>query len=144
MKEKFELVDYVHKDANMAIYTTNKILDMIKDRDNKIKGLLQEIIDEYKDYLSDSRKELEGNDITPDEEGLICKMWANMEITRDVKKDNSDSSIADMMIKGITMSNVEIERVINEYDDADKEHKKLAKKFFKFQEKTVDKLKKYL
>lgn len=68
-----------------------------------------------------------------------------MGINKEVKADNSDAAIADMLIKGISTGSVEIEKKLKAYEkEVDKEHKKLAHDYLKFQEKAIDHLKKYL
>ena len=145
MKEEFELVEHIHKDASMAVYTLEKLLNNLQERDNKIKGFVEEILQKYEEYVKVSKEELEKNNIVPTEEGIIAKMMSSMGISKEVKEDNSDASIADMLIKGISMGSIEMEKKIKDYDkEVDKNHLKLAKDFLKFQEKTISELKKYL
>ena len=47
MEEKFELLEHVHKDATMAVYTLKKLMTELKDKDNHIKGSLEEILHKY-------------------------------------------------------------------------------------------------
>ena len=62
-----------------------------------------------------------------------------------MKGDNSDAAMAEMLIQGISMGSIEIEKQIKNYKDhVDKDDMKLAKKFLKFQEKAIEELKKYL
>lgn len=145
MKEEFELVEHIHKDASMAVYTLEKLLKNLQERDNKIKGFVEEILQKYEEYVKVSKEELEKNNIVPTEEGIIAKMMSSMGISKEVKEDNSDASIADMLIKGISMGSIEMEKKIKDYDkEVDKNYLKLAKDFLKFQEKTINELKKYL
>lgn len=145
MKEEFELVEHIHKDASMAVYTLEKLLKNLQERDNKIKGFVEEILQKYEEYVKVSKEELEKNNIVPTEEGIIAKMMSSMGISKEVKEDNSDASIADMLIKGISMGSIEMEKKIKDYDkEVDKNYLKLAKDFLKFQEKTISELKKYL
>jgi magnesium-transporting ATPase (P-type) len=80
----------------------------------------------------------------------LNKMFiTNNNVIRDGKKevinDNSDSSIAKMIIKGVSTGSVDMEKKIKAYDkDVDKSDLKIAKEFLKFQEKTIDELKEYL
>ena len=60
-------------------------------------------------------------------------------------KDNSDSKIADILIRGFTMGNIEIDKKIDRFkDDADKDIIKLAKDLKKFGEINIELLKPYL
>ena len=47
MEEKLELLEQVHHDSSMAAYTIEKLLDKLKDKDNKIKAYAEEILQEY-------------------------------------------------------------------------------------------------
>lgn len=145
MDEKYELLEHVYKDASMARYSTKKLLDSLKDRDNKIKGYLEEIFDKYEEFENEAKELLEDGNVKPMDESLFKKMMSAMGISKEVRDDNSDSSIADMLIQGISMGSIEMEKKVKAYhDQVDKEHLKLAKSFLKFQEKTVEHLKKYL
>ena len=60
-------------------------------------------------------------------------------------KDNSDAKIADILIRGFTMGNIEIDKKIDKFkDDADKSILKLAKDLKKFGEANIELLKPYL
>jgi len=68
-----------------------------------------------------------------------------MGISKEVKDDNSDSAIADMVIQGISMGSIEMEKKIAAYkDQIDKEYLSIARDFLKFQQKTINDLKKFL
>ena len=72
---------------------------------------------------------------------LMTKMGMSMELM----KDNSDARIADMLTKGFTMGNIDIEKKIDRFeDDADKEILALAKELLEFGKVNIDLLKKYL
>lgn len=145
MEEKLELVTHIHKDAAMGAYSTKTLMDKLKDKDNKIKSYVDEIHKKYSEYAEKSKSILLDNGVNPEEDGMLSKMMSSMGIGKEVKEDNSDSAISDMLIQGISMGSIEMEKKIKAYkDDADKEELKLAKDFMKFQEKTIDELKKYL
>lgn len=145
MNENFELLEHIYKDSEMACFTLSDLLDKLKDKDNKIKGVVEDILHEYEDFLETCKKELEGHDITPISTSKMAKKGASMGIKKEVKCDNSDSSIADMLIQGIAMGSIDMEKRIKNYDkEVDKSNLRLAKDFLKFQEKSIDKLKKYL
>ena len=145
MNEEQELMKHIHKDASMAAYSITKLLDDLKKKDNKIKKYLQEILKEYEKYAEITNNELENNCATPIEEGSMAKMMASMGIKKEVMADNSDAAMADMMIKGISMGTIEMEKKISDYKDAvSKDQLKIAKGFLKFQQETIEKLKEYL
>ena len=145
MKESFELYEHIYKDAEMSCYTLEKLISDLKEKDNEIKRILEDILKEYTSWMNDAKKELENNNIKLEKIGFTSKIMANMGIKKEVKNDNSDSSIADLLIQGISMGTIDMEKKIKDYDkEVSKEQLKFAKKFLNFQEKVIADLKKYL
>lgn len=145
MDENLELMEYVYKDANMATITLEELLRDLEGKDNKIKPVVEDILKGYERYLEDAKVQLLAGGADLEEEGFMSKMGAEMGVKKEVKADNSDASIADMLIKGISMGSIDMEKKIGTYEEsADKEHLKLAKRFFKFQEDNIKALKKFL
>lgn len=145
MKENSELVLHIYKDAEMASYTLTKLLRDLKDKDNKIKKTLEDILKEYEEWKSNTKKYLKKHDAEISENGMMAKMMASMGIDKEVNADNSDSAIADMIIKGVSTGSVDMEKKIKQYKgEANDKELKLAEDFLKFQEKTIDTLKAYL
>lgn len=145
MDEKFELLEHVYKDASMGEYTIEKLLEKLKDRDNKIKGYVEDLLKEYQQFAEKSREKLKENNQDIKDPGIFAKMGSSMGISKEVKEDNSDSAIADMLIEGMNMGVLKMQKKIKAYDkELDKDNKKLAEDFLKFQEKAVKELEKYL
>lgn len=145
MDENFELYKHILKDTDMSVYSLTKLLEDLKEKDNKIKKTVEDILKGYERYLEECKSYLEENDIDLEYDGMMAKTGARMGIKMEVKKDNSDSSIADMLIKGISMGSIDMEKKINDYkDEVGKDELKFAKKFFAFQQDVITNLKKYL
>ncbi len=145
MEEKFELLEQIHHDASMGGYTITKLLESLKDKDNKIKAYLEEILQDYQKYAEDAKAILEKADKKVSSPSMMAKMGSSMGINKEVKEDNSDAAIADMMIQGVSMGSIEIEKKLKQYEkDLDKEYKKIAREYLKFQEKAIQHLKSYL
>ena len=145
MNETNELLEEVYKTAAMGRFSMMKLIEALKEKDNKIKGYLEELLEDYRNYEVQSKELLLKENIEPMEENAISKLMASMGIQKEVKGDNSDAAMAEMLIQGISMGSIEIEKQIKNYKDyVDKDDMKLAKKFLKFQEKAIEELKKYL
>lgn len=145
MNENIELYKHIYQDSEMAKYTLTKLLEELKDKDNKIKGTVEDILKEYEHYYKESKSYLEDHDSTLEENGLMAKMGASMGIKKEVKYDNSDSSVAEVLIQGISMGSIDMEKKISTYNkEVDKEQMKFAKKFLEFQQDAITGLKKYL
>ncbi len=145
MKEKNELLLHVYKDSDMSVTTLTELLEDLKEKDNKIKSVVEDLLKEYQSFLNRSKECLEKENIPLETEGIMTKMMANMGVSKEVKIDNSDANIADMLIKGISMGSIDMEKKIGDYKkEVEKKDLKVAKEFLKFQQKAIDKLKKFL
>lgn len=145
MNENLELLEYIYKNAEMGSFTLTKLIEYLNGKENKIKKVVEDEIKGYEKYLEDSKKLIEKHDYDLKENGLMAKMGATMGIKKETMVDNSDASIAHMIIEGLTMGVVDISSKINNYkEDADKKILNLAKSFLKFQEDEIEKLKTFL
>ncbi len=145
MNKQCELIEKIYKDAAMGRFSTRKLLDNLKGRDNKITDDVESIFEGYSSFEEKAKEVLLACDMTPEEEGSITKMMSSMGIFKEVLTDNSDAAIADLLIQGLSMGVIEMEkRVKGAKDNVNKEHLKLAKEFLKFQEKSQKTMEKYL
>ena len=145
MNANSELLEYMYQDAEMATHTLTELLNDLKGRDNKIMKDLESILKEYETYQKEFKKLLKKHNVALKEKGFMSKMMSSMGIKKEVLHDNSDASIADMLIKGVSMGSLDIEKKISQYDqEVEKDILNLAKKFLEFQEEKINALKKYL
>lgn len=145
MNENMELLNFVYENAEMGVHTLNNLSNTLRNKDNKIKGLIEDELKEYNNFLKESEKLLKKNKIEPKKSNLMSKISSKMGIAMETMKDNSDPAIASMVIEGLTMGIVEIETKIENYKKlVDKKILKLANKFLKFQEEEIEKLKTFM
>lgn len=145
MDENLELLTHIYETADMGAYTITTLINKLKDKENKIKFMLEKEIKGYEKYINISGKLLEKNDIKPKKTSLMAKMGSNIGIMKETMKDNSDGAIAQMLVEGITMGITVMSAKINSYKKiADKKTLKLAREFLEFQEDEVEKLKEFM
>ena len=145
MIEKIEIYKHIYQDSEMAISSIKELKKDLKDKDNKIKGILDEIITIFLKYEKESKKVLKKCDSSIEEEGIFAKMMANMGIKKEVMMDNSDSHMAEVMIEGISMGSINMEKKLETYKDKlSYSDYRYAKKFLKFEKESIEKLKEYL
>lgn len=145
MNENVELLEFIYKTAEMGSFTLTKLITELKEKENKIKKLVEDEIKGYEKYIKESKKLIDKGKYELKENGLMAKMGASMGIKKETRIDNSDAAIAHMIIEGLTMGVVDISTKINNYKDvADKKVISLAKDFLKFQEDEIERLKEYL
>ena len=145
MNENIKVMEIIYRDSETAVFSLKSLLETLKDKNNKIKETITHILEGYERYQDDALKALEELDATPQKEGVMAKMASKMGIQKEVKTDNSDSAISEMLIQGISMGSIEMEQKLSECEEhLDKSYRKLAKDFLKFQEDNIKTLKKEL
>ena len=146
MDESLEIVNHIYKDSEMAISTLTKLSNTLEKKDNKIKDTVEDIIKGYERYYDVAKKILNKNNCKKEKNGIVTKVMANMGIDKEVKDDNSDSAMADMLIKGVSMGSIDLEKKLAKYKDKEIDDKvlDLANRFKYFQDDIIKKLKEYL
>lgn len=145
MNENMELLNFVYENAEMGVHTLNNLSDILRNKDNKIKGLIEDELKEYNSFLKEAEKLLKKNKVEPKKTNLMAKISSKMGVAMETMKDNSDPAIASMVIEGLTMGIVEMGTKIENYKKlVDKKILKLSTKFLKFQEEEIEKLKTFM
>lgn len=145
MNENEEILEYIYQTSNMGYQSTKDLINSLKGKDNKIKKILEEIEKNYEKYYKESEKMLNKQDIKAKPIGIMAKAMSKMSITKEMMSDNSDANIANMLIQGLTMGNLELTKHIDNYEKtADKKIIDMAKSLRKFGEEYIEKLKVYL
>lgn len=145
MDENNELLEYIYQDANMGISTLTTLINTINTKENKIKKDIENQIKDYECIKKEAEKLLKKNKVEQKEISGIAKMGAWLGIKTEMLKDNSDANVADLVIRGLTMGQLDIIKKIDNYKkDVDKKILDLAQKLNKFQKDNIAILKKYL
>lgn len=139
-----ELLQNIYQISSMGLNSTNDLLKSLKGKDNKIIPLVMEISKNYEKYVKESKKTLKKNKFEIKDISLIAKTMSKVNISKEIMSDNSDSNIANMLIQGITIGNLELEKNIKKYEKEDKKIIDLAKKLQDFGEEYIKKLENYL
>ena len=145
MDENIELLEYIYKNTEMGVYSCEKLIQDLNNKENKIKKIIEGILKGYENYKQESKKIIKRYKYELKKSPIIAKISSSMSMKMEVAKDNSDSAIAKLLTQGLTMGCVDITAKIDRYEkDADKKIIKLAKNYLKFQKESIDFLKDYL
>ncbi len=145
MDQNNELLEYIYRDAEMSCFSLTELLKDLKGKDNKITPTVENILKGYKRYMQEAEEKLKEANVELKKTSPMARMASSMGVKQEVKKDNSDASIADMLIKGISMGTLDMEKRINNYKaDAKKDILGFAKDFYKFQQDNLESLKSFL
>lgn len=145
MNQNSELLLYIYQNAEMGAKSTTQLINLLNKSDNKIKTTVEKQLKGYEGFLKKSQNLLKKNKISPKGTNIIAKISSSIGISMEFMKDNSDAKIADMLIRGFTMGNIDIDKLIDKYkNEADKNIIHLAKELKKFGEENIELLKSYL
>lgn len=145
MKENNELLLLLYDNVNMGVVSSKELLKILKSKDNKIKFILEEELQRYEYFYKIVKKLLKKNKVKVSHNKLLVTFTTSKAMKMEVSKDNSDSKIANILIRGFTMGNIDIESKVKNYKkEASKEVIKLALDIKSFGEKQIELLKEYL
>lgn len=145
MNENNELILLLYDNTNMGVNSTKELLKLLKNKDNKIKFILEEQLQRYEYYLKIVKKLMKTNKIKSKHNKILAYVMSTSSMKMEVNNDNNDSKIANILIRGFTMGNIDIESKIKNYKKkTNKEIIKLANDIKLFGEKQIELLKEYL
>jgi hypothetical protein len=145
MDENIELLTHIYETAEMGSYTITTLINKIKNKENKIKFMLEKEIKEYEKYIKLTEKLITKKGATPKKTSFMAKMGSNIGIMKETMMDNSDAALAQMLIEGITMGVTTVGAKMSSYKkNADRKILRLAANFVEFQEEEIEKLKAYI
>ena len=146
METEYEILDYIYKNASMGYESTMTLLKELQDKGNKITEVVTDIINSYSEFTRDSEYLLSKINADGKKLNIMATMSADMNIKRKISKDNSDSAVAKMLIKGLSMGQNNMAKAFDSINkkDVDKEVLTLLDNFKDFQINAMKKLEKYV
>lgn len=145
MNENNELLILLHDNIKMGLSSTKKLIDLIKEKNNKIKFLLEEELQRYEEFYKKCKKYIKKEKIQIEHSSFLKNLTANTAMKMEIKKDNSDSKVASILIRGFNMGNIDIESKIKDYKkEANKETVNLAQELLDFGKKQIELLEEYI
>lgn len=136
------ILNELNKGIKMGMDSISNVSEKVQD--DRFKQDLKYQYDEYNKILNEVNDELTKFDDFPKEINPMQKAMSWMGVEMNTMMDKSNSKIAELMIQGTNMGIIEGVKLLNQNPDADEEVKNVLNKFIKFQENTVEQLKKYL
>ena len=142
MSEEVEFLNYIYKNAEMGVIGIDDVIT--KAKDEKFIKVLKSEREEYQNICREAEDILKKYGHQNEEVGTMAKMSTKMMAEMKMLKDESDQTIAKMMVEGSNKGVIEITEKINAYNNTDVEIVVLANKLKATLEKNIDELKKYL
>ena len=145
MDENNELLMYIYKNADMGVKSTTKLIRLLNTRDNKIKKVVEGELKGYENFLKRAKALLKKYKVSPKGTSIVAEISSSIAMDMEFMKDNSDAKIADILIRGFTMGNIDIDKKIEKYKkDANKDILNIAKELKRFGEINIELLQPYL
>ncbi len=145
MNENKELLVLINENTKMGLASTKELLKLIKEKDNKIKKVLEDELKKYEDLYKKCKSLMKKYKVKSEKSGLLKNLTATLAMRMEVNKDNSDSKLASILIRGFNMGNVDIEAKIKSYKkEASKDILSLAREILEFGENEIKLLKDFL
>lgn len=145
MNENKELLVLINENTKMGLASTKELLKLIKEKDNKIKKVLEDELKKYEELYKKCKTLMKKNKVQSEKSGLLKNLTATLAMKMEVNKDNSDSKLASILIRGFNMGNVDIEAKIKSYKkEASKDILSLAREVLEFGENEIKLLKDFL
>jgi len=143
-KADAELLDKMYKNVKMGSDSMINIMNKVGDD-----GLRKELtnqLDEYEKYSNRISKMIYDCGGKPKEENIVTRLGAKMGMAMNTMTDTTTSHIAQMVIEGATMGMTDMTTAVREYENTNCSEGtlKLAREIAEFEDKSIDKLKKYL
>ena len=138
------LLEAIYKNVRMG---ADSIIDIMpKVADEAMRSELTSELERYEEFS----KEIESAVLDMGEEakdqGMLAKLGTKMSVAMNTMMDSTTSHIAEMMIQGGTMGITDATRLLREYESTScsKEALSLARRVIKYEEETVERLKRFL
>lgn len=145
MTDNQKLVEACYESIEMCLSSLSTLKKDLKGKDNKIISSIEEEWNELESYQKKLKKLIKKYKVEVEKIGLMPKMASKMGIHQNVAKDNSDSKISDILIKGYTMGSIEIHKKIDDFKEKDDDEiLSFAKQLLGFYQDSIEYLQKYL
>lgn len=128
--------------AKMAVASIDEVLENVCDE--KLKKLLQESKDHHKVLGNEIHSLLNSCGAQDKDPNPMAKSMSWMKTNMKLAIDNSDATVADLIIDGCNMGVKSLYKYMNQYEEADVEAKRICKELISIEEKLCEELKEYL
>lgn len=137
-----EMLQFILKNAEMGCLGISDIKPYANDTD--LRNALRSQNLEYGNIYHNAYNILKNRGYSPNKVSRFVSAVASAKTKREMKTDNSDSHIAEMMIQGNTMGVQKIARHIRQYNGKNKIVNSLADKLMSTEQANIEQMKSFL
>ena len=136
------ILNEIHKGVTMGMSSLEEISS--KCSDGEFRDELSSQFNSYQTTLNKVNQEFEKVGKIPDDTPVMTKMMGWTGIQMNTMKDTSDSKLSEILIQGYDMGVIKGFKLLNQSPEATKSVKDVLNGFIRFQENSINRLKKFL
>ncbi len=141
MEQDTDLLQFVHKNAEMGVSTIPKVKELVEEQG--MRDVLDRQLAEYVQIAGQAESAIRRRGGRHQNPGPVSEAMSDAMLRMKTANDRSPSHIAEMMIRGSTMGTVQMVRRIHGCE-GDKEAVALADRLLKTEENNIQQLKAFL
>ncbi len=141
-KDTVRLLRECDAGIKMGVASIDEVLDNVSDE--KFKKYLMNCKEEHIKLENEVELSLDRYQDEGKEAGIMAKTMSWMKTNARLVMDESDHTIADIMIDGCHMGIKSLNRYLNQYEAADEDSKEIAKKLIHIEEELASEMFQYL
>ena len=139
-----ELLQDIYSNVKMGSESIINLLPKIKD--DEMKTFMTSQLNQYEKYATKVKDQLVMKGVEPKEPNTVSKISAKIGMEMKSMQDNTTSHMAEMMVQGSTMDVTDLLQKVTVYEKCPecKNSVSLAKEIVAFEEKNIEKMKRFL
>lgn len=139
-----ELLQDIYYNVKMGSESIINLLPKIRNDDMKM--FMTSQLDQYEKYAQNVKNQLVSQGIEPKEPNPVSKFGAKIGMEMKSLQDSTTSHMAEMMVQGSTMDVTDLLQKVTAYEKCPecKNSVSLAKEIVAFEERNIEKMKKFL
>lgn len=139
-----EFLQDIYSNVKMGSDSIINLLPKIKDDD--MKTMMTSQLNQYEKYAQNVKDKLVAQGIQPKEVNPVSKLGAKIGMEMKSMQDSTTSHMAEMMVQGSTMDVTDLLQKVSAYESYPecRDSVRLAKEIVDFEERNIEKMKKFL
>lgn len=139
-----EFLQDIYSNVKMGSDSIINLLPKIKN--DEMKTLVTNQLEQYEKYAQSAKSQLIAQGIEPKQPSPVAKISAKLGMEMKSLQDSTTSHMAEMMVQGCTMDVTDLLQKVSVYENAPecKSSVALAKEIVAFEERNIEKMKKFL
>lgn len=139
-----EMLDQLYKNVKMGSDSIIKLMNKVSD--SKFKTDLTDQLNGYESFAAKAKARMKEMGSEAKEENPMTKLWSSIGMAMSTLTDSTDSHLAQMIAEGSTMGITDGIKLLRDYENTDVSESslKLVRDVIAFEERNLERAKKYI